>query len=556
MLAGMTEGDQGARAGSGAQMYGGRGDGGSRTVLPKRCPKCGERFPADFRVCPRDAIELVALDVNVTDPYLGAILAQTYRIDAIIADGGMGRVYEASHTRLPTRKLAVKILHRNLAGDSEVVARFRREGEIADAVDHPNVIQVYDVYNTADGVPFIVTELLKGEDLGQRLERVGKLSIADTVHILMQVCDVLAAVHARGVIHRDLKPNNLYLVGDPARPTVKLIDFGIARLRGPDDSTATQTGVVMGTPAFMAPEQARGERVDARADIYAVGAIAYSCATGRAPYDLNDAAAALHAVLMVEPPRPRSVAPDLPEDFEMVLQRAMARDREERYPTLEALGEAFAEFAAPGSSPNATRTHALTASTGAESSLTRSSGVGEMALVARRARPELAALSAAAFVLLAGGLAEALTAAFTASSMPGAAGRLAVIASVAALATPAWLYARFLRQRVWPNSPQALAWSRNVAVVVCVGACAYASTYLLGRLFDLGLGDGDGPDGWGRVAPWVIGLGAAAAAWFGRVRRKTTARNLDMIGAPYLAGSTPDTSVSNAPTVRGGATRR
>ena len=491
-------------------------DAGPRTVLPKRCPKCGERFPADFRVCPRDAVELEVIVGRVNDPYVGSTLANSYRIDAIIADGGMGRVYEAHHTRLPGRPLAVKILHRNLAGDTEVVSRFRREAEIADAVDHANVVRIFDVNNTADGVPFIVQELLVGEDLGQRLEREGRLSIADTVHILKQVCDVLAAVHARGVIHRDLKPNNLFLVGDPLRPTVKLIDFGIARLKGPEDAKATQTGVVMGTPAFMAPEQARGERVDVRADIYAVGAIAYCCATGRAPYDLDDAAAALHAVLMVEPPRPRAIAPDLPEDFEMVLQRAMARDREERYPTLAALGEAFASFAAPEGS--------MVAPT---SALQLGRGEGDLAVVARRARPELAAMSAVGLLLVVGGMAETLTAVFTATSMPGAAGSLAVLASIAALATPAWLYARFLKQRVWPNSPQALTWSRNVGMTVSVGACAYAATYLLGRVFDLALGEGDGPNDWGRVAPWLIGMIAAVAAWFSRTR-KSPARARDL----------------------------
>jgi serine/threonine-protein kinase len=511
MLPAMIEADHGGPADGQPRL---EDAGPPRTVLPKRCPKCGERFPADFRVCPRDAIELEAIVGGVNDPYLGSTLANSYRIDAIIADGGMGRVYEAHHTRLPGRALAVKILHRNLVGDTEVVSRFRREAEIADAVDHPNVARIFDVNNTADGVPFIVQELLVGEDLGQRLERDGRLSIADTVHILKQVCDVLAAVHARGVIHRDLKPNNLFLVGDPLRPTVKLIDFGIARLKGPEDAKATQTGVVMGTPAFMAPEQARGERVDARADIYAVGAIAYCCATGRAPYDLADAAAALHAVLMVEPPRPRAIAPDLPEDFEMVLQRAMARDREDRYPTLAALGEAFAGFAgAEGAMVVPTSALQL--------------GGGDLAMVARRARPELAAMSAVGLVLVVGGLAETLTAVFTATSMPGAAGSLAVIASVAALATPAWLYARFLKQRVWPNSPQALAWSRNVGLTVSVGACAYAATYLLGRVFDLALGEGDGPDDWGRVAPWLIGMLAAVAAWYSRVRKTPTrARDL------------------------------
>ncbi len=473
----------------------------ARTVLPKRCPRCGERFPADFRVCPRDAVELVAFDEAVDDPYVGATLGEMYRVDAMIAEGGMGRVYEARHTRLPGRVFAVKILHRALATDAEVVSRFRREAEIADAVEHPNVLRIYDVHSTADGVPFIVSERLRGEDLGQRLERVGRMSIVDTVQVLRQVCDVLAAVHARGVIHRDLKPNNLFLVGDPARPTVKLIDFGIARLRVAGDAGATATGVVMGTPAFMAPEQARGQRVDARADIYAVGAIGYACITGRSPYDLSDTAAALHAVLTVDPPRPRSLVPEIPEDLELVLQRAMAREPEDRYPTLAAFSEALAPFV-----PSAAQSSSAL--------VLAPAGERELAGVARRARPEISMLSAVAALFLVGGFAETFAV--------GGAGRLAVVAAVAALATPAWLYVRFLRQRVWPSSPQAVASARLGRVVVGAGAAAFTASYLLGRLLDLSFGDGDGPGEWGRVLPWLIALGVATYASRDARQRRST----------------------------------
>ena len=476
-----------------------------RTVLPKRCPRCGERFPADFRVCPRDAVELEEVDTALADPYIGATLGEVYRVDALIAEGGMGRVYEARHTRLAGRVVAVKILHRALATDAEVVSRFRREAEIADAVEHPNVIRIFDVHATADGVPYIVCERLRGEDLGQRLERDGRMSIPDTVHVLRQVCDVLAAVHARGVIHRDLKPNNLFLVGDPARPTVKLIDFGIARLRVPGDAQATATGVVMGTPAFMAPEQARGARVDVRADIYAVGAIAYACVTGRAPYDLLDSAAALHAVLTADPPRPRALIPEIPEDLELVLQRSMARDPDDRYPTLAAFGEALAAFApAPGASTSA--------SASTTSAALAAPGDRELATIARRARPAIAALSSVAGVYLAGGFAEAFSA--------GGAGGLAVVAALAALATPTWLYVRHLRLRVWPSSPAAVAGARVGRLVVGAGTAVFTASYLLGRLLDLGFGDGEGPGGWGRVLPWTFGLAAGIGVWLLQGRRR------------------------------------
>lgn len=485
----------------------------ARTVLPKRCPKCGERFPPDFVVCPRDAVELAPMDPNVDDPYLGAILGETYRIEALIAEGGMGRVYEAKHLRLPNRAFAIKILHSALVGDSELVGRFRREAEIASAVEHPNVIQVFDVHTTLNNTPYIVSERLRGEDLAQRLERDELLTVPEAVAIVRQSCAVLAAVHARGVIHRDLKPNNLFLVGDPASPTVKLIDFGIAKLRDPSDAHQTRTGMVMGTPAYMAPEQARGEKVDARADIYAVGAIAYRCVTGRAPYHFEDAAQALHAVLTAEPPRPRSINPQLPVAFEMVLQRAMARDPADRYPTLEALDAAFAGF---DSLPQpVTGTQQLIAAQIADPAA--------LAAVAQRARPEIAALSAAGLLILVGGLADALAAVFAASeALRGGAGLLSVVAAFAALATPTWLYIRFLRSQIWTNSPRAVAWSRMLGAVVGAGAAAYAATYALGRFFDLALGDGSGPSSWGRAAPFVLGVTAGVTMWSARRRVKST----------------------------------
>ncbi len=476
----------------------------ARTLLPKRCPRCGDRFPADFRVCPRDAVELETVEGADDDPYIGATLAATYRVDSLIAEGGMGRVYEARHARLSGRSVAVKILHRALAPDAEVVSRFRREAEIADAIDHPNVLRIYDVNATADGVPFIVSERLRGEDLGQRLERVERMSIADTVHVLRQTCDVLAAVHAQGVLHRDLKPNNLFLVGDPARPTVKLIDFGIARLRVAGDAGATATGVVMGTPAFMAPEQARGARVDTRADIYAVGAIGYACITGRSPYDLSDTAAALHAVLTVDPPRPRSLVPEIPEDLELVLQRAMARDPDDRYATLEAFSEALAPFA-PATAGQ---------SSAALDTFPGEGGERELAGIARRARPEISTFSAVAAIFLVGGFAETFAV--------GGAGRLAVVAAVAALATPAWLFVRYLRLRVWPSSPQAVVAARLGRTVVSVGAGVFTATYLCGRLIDLSFGEGEGPGAWGRVMPWLIALLAASfASRDAQLRRST-----------------------------------
>ncbi len=487
MLHGMTPGEQ---------------DG--RTLLPRRCPTCGERFPPDYKVCPRHAQPLVEVDATQEDPYIGATLAESYRVEGVIAEGGMGRVYEAQHLRLPGRALAIKILHHVLATDSEVVSRFCREAEIAGTIEHPNVVKIYDVDRTLEGTPFIVYERLVGEDLGQRLDRVRRLSVAETVHVLRQVCAVLAAVHARGVIHRDLKPTNLFLVGDPERPTVKLIDFGIAKLHDPSKASQTRTGTVMGTPAYMAPEQARGARVDARADLYAIGAIGYRCVTGQAPYDTEDSAAALNGVLTSEPQRPRSIAPDLPVAFEMVLQKAMARDPNERFATLAELDAALAGFAGGASESQV---------------VARRAEVDELSELAVRARPEIAVLSGIGAAILVGGLADVLAELFSASAL---AGGLAVMAALAALATPGYLYVRFLQQHVWHNSPRAVAWARALAAMVSAAGATYAATFLLARLFDLSLGSGHGPGGFGRIVPWMLAIAAAAAMWSNRRRGRRT----------------------------------
>ncbi|WAS91894.1 serine/threonine-protein kinase [Nannocystis punicea] len=455
------------------------------------CPSCGERFPSSFRVCPRDAVELQPLEVADDDPYIGVVLSGQYRIERLIAEGGMARVYEAQHVRLPGRVFALKVLHRPLVRDSDVMMRFRREAEIAGAIDHPNILQIFNIDTTPDGTPYIVSERLQGEDLAQWLERRGRLGVSETVHILRELCAALAVVHQRGIVHRDLKPNNLFMVGDPARPTVKLLDFGIAKLHHPGDSSHTQTGAIMGTPAYMAPEQARGEVIDARADIYAAGAIGYRCVTGRPPFDVEDLAAALHAVLTSEPPRPRTFAPDLPEAFELVIQRAMAPSPDERYSTLAEFQGALERFA-DSSTPGPKSANAWIEQTNAES---------------RLYRPTIVVMSVIAFIFLASGLADGLAAVFAESG----GGQLAVVGTVATLATPAWLCVRFVRKHVWNNTPRAGALAHRLTNIVAAAAGAYGGLILLERLVDLLFGEALGLSGAIRTSIWLLSAAAAVA---------------------------------------------
>ncbi len=224
----------------------------------------------------------------------------------------MGRVYEARHTRISSKRFAIKMLHPEFARQPQVISRFQREAEAAAAVHSPHVVSVFDVHRTAEGRPFLVTEFLEGKELADYLSEAGKMQTGPAVRIVRQICKALAAAHAKGVVHRDMKPENVFLTGDLATPAAKVIDFGISKVGDAPGAALTQTGMIMGTPSYMAPEQARGERVDHRADIYAVGAILYCALTGSRPFDRSDPTATLTAVLTEDPPRPRSLEAEHP----------------------------------------------------------------------------------------------------------------------------------------------------------------------------------------------------------------------------------------------------
>ncbi len=277
----------GASPRPGGVTAGGLGPLTGRGDLPKVCRLCGGRYPDDFRVCPRDANPLENAPEG-DDPFLGKVLGETYEIARLVGEGGMGRVYEARHLRLKDRRFAVKVLHPELARQPDVVARFQREAESASSIAHPNVVDVFDVHKTADGVPYLVGEFLQGEELGDHIKRNGKLPVAQAVAVTRQVCKALAAAHARGIVHRDMKPENVFLVSNDGALSVKVLDFGISKAGG--EANLTRTGMIMGTPSYMAPEQAKGDKVDLRADIYAIGALLYHALTGSRPFDSDDPA--------------------------------------------------------------------------------------------------------------------------------------------------------------------------------------------------------------------------------------------------------------------------
>lgn len=230
---------------------------------------------------------------------LGTVLDGRYRLTGHLATGGMGAVFRAQHIQLG-KEVALKVMRPDLASTPELVARFRREAQIASLLAHPNIVTVSDFGKSREGYLFFAMELLEGETLFERLSRDGTLPIDEALEILIQVCLGLEAAHRLNVIHRDLKPENVFLERKGGRTAARVLDFGIAKLTGPANVSDTHSGIVVGTPEYLSPEQALGTDVDTRADIYSVGLIAWRMLGGRHPYQSDDA----HALLMMQATQP------------------------------------------------------------------------------------------------------------------------------------------------------------------------------------------------------------------------------------------------------------
>ncbi len=276
-------------------------------------------------------------------PREGSVLAGTWRLVRVLARGGMGTVWEAENQKIHKR-VAVKLLD---ARDEPARARFLREARHASRVESPEIVEVFDVGEADDGAPFLVMELLRGETLGQRLRRDGRLSVTDAVTVVAQAARGLARAHAAGLVHRDLKPDNLFLVdrGDDAI-WLKILDFGVAKVTAADigDGTLTGDGVVLGTPHYLSPEQAMAEPLDARSDLFSLGTILYECLTGRTPtHGVTAYEAVVVTICTKDTPDVRALAPDAPPELARVIARARARDREARFDSADALFAALRE---------------------------------------------------------------------------------------------------------------------------------------------------------------------------------------------------------------------
>ncbi len=288
------------------------------------------------------------------DPLVGTILSDRYRIDALIGEGGMGLVYRGEHV-LMHKKVAIKVLHPELTRNAEIVQRFEREATAAANVDHPNVVAATDFGKTTDGSFFLVMEYIEGRRLAEVLAASRRMAPRRAVHLARQIARALARAHAVGIVHRDLKPDNVMILdreGDP--DFVKVLDFGIARIAmgegGPQSQPLTQVGMVYGTPEYIAPEQAMGQPVDARADLYALGVILFEMLTGRRPYDSANKVELLGLHVTAPVPSARSISPGVPVALDLVVSRLMQKTAEARFASAAELIAALDHADARGSS--------------------------------------------------------------------------------------------------------------------------------------------------------------------------------------------------------------
>lgn len=278
---------------------------------------------------------------------IGAVLDGTYRIEAKLGHGGMGTVYRATHLRLG-QPVAVKVLTAEPARSRRALARFRREAQVTSGLGHPNIVAVLDFNEPADHAPYIVMELLQGEDLRARIERRAPLPLDAVALITRQATSALAAAHAQGVVHRDLKPENVFLCRSPTLVDhVKLLDFGISKVLEPSEERAAQLTAreaVIGSPQYMAPEQARrrSSEVDARADVYSLATVVFEMLTGQRPFAGDSVPEILRAVVFEDAPSLRSKRSTLSPELEEVIAIALAKEPEDRFPTIGAFWRAFA----------------------------------------------------------------------------------------------------------------------------------------------------------------------------------------------------------------------
>jgi WD40 repeat protein len=305
----------------------------------KSCPQCQSVYPDSYAICPRDSAALVEFGAW----FEGTVIRGKFRILRKVGQGGMGAVYEALHLRFNERR-ALKVISPDVASDPDFVKRFEREAILTRRLQHPNAVRVDDIEEAEDGRPYIVMEFVEGQSLKRLIQEAGPLRVPRVCSIVAQVAAALEAAHQLGMVHRDIKPDNIVLLSTPAGEQAKVLDFGIAKLKESrlGDTQLTATGVVIGTPQYMSPEQAlgkRGEELDGRSDLYSLGVVMYQMLTGDLPFSADTTLALLHAHAF-EPPRSiAEVRPglQLPDPISRLVMRCLEKRREDRPASAQAL---------------------------------------------------------------------------------------------------------------------------------------------------------------------------------------------------------------------------
>ena len=275
-----------------------------------------------------------------SDLQVGSVIANTYQITGLLGRGGMGAVWSADHARLPGKKVAIKVLHADLDASGELLARFRREAEIASRLGHPNIVEVHDFNELKSGAPYLVLEYLEGESLDARMER-GPMTVAEILAIAREIGSALRAAHEQDIIHRDLKPQNVFLMSlggeNAGQATTKVLDFGISKIRG-STTVKTQEATMLGTPQYMAPEQASGKhsQVNASTDVFSFGVMLYEMFAGQPAFQGESIPEVVYKVVFEPAPPLSSLRPDLDTNLVNTIEKAMEKDQASRFQSVDA----------------------------------------------------------------------------------------------------------------------------------------------------------------------------------------------------------------------------
>ncbi len=304
----------------------------------KICPTCGTEYPLSERFCPRDGTALRSATAG-TD-LMGTVVADRYHILKKLGEGGMGQVYLAEHVKMG-RKSALKVMNPGMNQDADAIARFNREASNASRLNHPNICAIYDFGETPDGLIYLAMEFIEGQSLTSLVEKSGALPPARAASIIHQSADALQVAHDAGIVHRDLKPDNIMIAKNrDGTDLAKVVDFGIAKAHSSDAQKVTKTGMVVGTPEYMSPEQLSGDKLDGRSDIYSLALVAFNCLTGTLPFPSESAQEAMIARLIEQPKTLAEMKPDIawPAEVQQVMDKALARDANERYQSAAQFG--------------------------------------------------------------------------------------------------------------------------------------------------------------------------------------------------------------------------